>query len=133
MHAYPSPDPAQQHQATQSPPLYHDPNYPHQQQQHGYYQPPQHVGSPPPAFDASQPYPPPQGQPAPQQYAHYTGQPSESNYATHVVAATPAVGSQYQNTVQVGNLQRSPAPVDCPACGQRGMTSVFYESGNTTQ
>jgi hypothetical protein len=42
-------------------------------------------------------------------------------------------GQQYQNATPIANLSRGPAPADCPACGQRAMTNVSFETGNFTQ
>lgn len=42
-------------------------------------------------------------------------------------------GTVYKNATPIANLQRGPAPADCPACGQRAMTNTAYETGNTTQ
>lgn len=41
-------------------------------------------------------------------------------------------GQQYQNATPIASLGRSAAPADCPACGQRAMTLVSYEIGNST-
>ncbi|GME37011.1 LPS-induced tumor necrosis factor alpha factor [Neofusicoccum parvum] len=41
-------------------------------------------------------------------------------------------GQQYRNATAIANLNRSPAPVDCPACGVRAMTTTSFETGNTT-
>ncbi|KAF1921207.1 LITAF-like zinc ribbon domain-containing protein, partial [Ampelomyces quisqualis] len=41
-------------------------------------------------------------------------------------------GAQYQNATPIANLNRGPAPADCPACGQRAMTNTAFETGNTT-
>jgi len=41
-------------------------------------------------------------------------------------------GTVYKNATPIANLQRGPAPADCPACGQRAMTNTAYETGNTT-
>jgi len=40
---------------------------------------------------------------------------------------------QFQMATPLAALNQGPAPVDCPACGQRGVTAVTYESGGTTQ
>lgn len=42
-------------------------------------------------------------------------------------------GSNYRSAVSIPNLGMSAAPVDCPMCGQRAMTSIIYFVGNTTQ
>lgn len=39
----------------------------------------------------------------------------------------------YQNVTPLASLGRSPAPVDCPACGQRQMTRISFLAGNYTQ
>ena len=41
--------------------------------------------------------------------------------------------TQYQTATPIPNLGMSPAPVDCPACGKRGMTKISHHAGNTTQ
>ena len=41
-------------------------------------------------------------------------------------------GAVYQNATPIASLNRGPAPADCPACGQRAMTNVAFETGNTT-
>ncbi|EXJ67501.1 uncharacterized protein A1O5_09514 [Cladophialophora psammophila CBS 110553] len=43
-----------------------------------------------------------------------------------------SASSQFRQAVAIPNLGMSPAPVDCPACGQRSMTNVSYHTGNTT-
>jgi lipopolysaccharide-induced tumor necrosis factor-alpha factor len=39
----------------------------------------------------------------------------------------------YQTSTPLNLLNRYAAPVDCPACGQRGITRIAYIVGNTTQ
>jgi len=105
----------------QQPPTYQDPNQQaHFQQAQMYQQPQQYAGSPPP----QQPY---QGTMMPQSTGHMQhpqnpGMPPQQ----------PS-GTVYQTATPIANLNRSPAPADCPACGQRAMTNVLYETGNTTQ
>ncbi|OAL36114.1 hypothetical protein AYO20_04528 [Fonsecaea nubica] len=43
-----------------------------------------------------------------------------------------SASGQFRQAVAIPNLGMSPAPVDCPACGQRAMTNVSYHTGNTT-
>ncbi|KAK7727152.1 hypothetical protein SLS57_003187 [Botryosphaeria dothidea] len=45
----------------------------------------------------------------------------------------PSGGQQFRNATAIANLNRSPAPVDCPACGTRAMTTTSFVTGNTTQ
>jgi len=40
---------------------------------------------------------------------------------------------QYANATPIQSLGRGSAPVDCPACGQRALTRIQYETGNSTQ
>ncbi|KAF2760978.1 hypothetical protein EJ05DRAFT_248408 [Pseudovirgaria hyperparasitica] len=125
---------------SQQPPVYHDPN------------------SPPPQ---GQPYAPPQGYPAqspmqhqqtgqpqyfqqqPQHTGQYAGSPPAGQFAGSPApqAHTPGAQSQmmqgteqrqFQNVTPIASLGRGPAPVDCPACGQRAMSSINYEVGNST-
>ncbi|KAH7139359.1 LITAF-like zinc ribbon domain-containing protein [Dendryphion nanum] len=113
--------------AHQQPPVYHQNPDPHAQpqfQQHQMY--PQQTGSPmnvpqqqPPAFGGS---PPPQQQfQQPQPQPQNPGMPPQQQS-----------GTVYQNATPIPSLNRGPAPADCPACGQRSMTTVAYEVGNTT-
>jgi len=39
----------------------------------------------------------------------------------------------YQTVVPLANLDRAPAPVDCPRCGKRGLTETETESGGFTK
>lgn len=68
---------------------------------------------------AQQQQPPPQAHINPAQMA----QPTTPGAATH----------QFQTSMPLSALSRSPAPVDCPSCGQRALTSVQYESGDNAQ
>jgi lipopolysaccharide-induced tumor necrosis factor-alpha factor len=112
----------------QQPPVYHqDPNaaaYQQQQQQQAMYaqqQPSQQfaAGSPPPQQH-------PQGEyMQPQQTGHAQPQPG--------MPPQQPSGTVYQHATAIANLNRGPAPADCPACGQRAMTNVAFETGNTTQ
>lgn len=102
---------------TGQPPVYHqDPNA-HIQPQYQQGQPQvQYAQSPPPQQGA---YAAPQ---QPQQaFAPAQGMPSHQQS-----------GTVYQNATPIASLGRGPAPADCPACGQRAMTNVSYEIGNTT-
>lgn len=81
-----------------------------------------------------QAYFPPQGQPQgppqqpppgyPQQPQMDAGSPMnpQMNPGNHQAYGTPLI-----------SLNAQPAPVACPHCGHRGMTSVGYESGGFTQ
>ncbi|KAL6152496.1 hypothetical protein ACJQWK_04949 [Exserohilum turcicum] len=66
----------------------------------------------------------PQGQPQPPMYAQDAPAPG--------MPPQQMPGTQYQNAVPLNSLQRSPAPADCPACGQRALTNVSFVAGNTT-
>jgi lipopolysaccharide-induced tumor necrosis factor-alpha factor len=130
MNQYPqSPD------ITQQPPNYvHDPNQQQQYQQQGqpmYAQPqqPQYTGSPVPQQ--------PQGAYAAPQQPGFEHQ--QAAYPDQTKGAHPGMppqaqsGTVYQNATPIASLNRGPAPADCPACGQRAMTNVAFETGNTTQ
>jgi len=41
-------------------------------------------------------------------------------------------GAQFLQATPIPALSRASAPVDCPICGQRKLTSVSYEVGSTT-
>ena len=41
--------------------------------------------------------------------------------------------SMYRQAVAIPNLNMSSAPVDCPSCAHRRMTTLSYHAGNTTQ
>ena len=127
MQQYPqSPD------VTGQPPNYHhDPNAPQQYQQ----QQPQFAAAPHP----QQPY----GSPPPEQFPHGSPPPQQPAGAymqpQHTAGPMPGMppqqqsGTVYQSVTPIASLGRGPAPADCPACGQRAMTSVAFETGNTTQ
>ncbi|EMD58317.1 hypothetical protein GGP41_009703 [Bipolaris sorokiniana] len=87
------------------------------------------------------------GQPQPPVYAQdpnahqYSQPPPQATYPypdASVAGSAPGMppqqmpGTQYQNATPIANLQRGPAPADCPACGQRSLTNVSFETGNTT-
>jgi len=115
MNQYPqSPDVHQQ-----QPPVYQDPNQPqfHQNQMYAQPQQQQYTGSPAPQQQQQQ-----QGyaQPQAQGQAPHPGMPPQQQS-----------GTVYQNVTPIAALNRAPAPADCPACGQRSLTSVAYETGNT--
>ncbi|KAJ5635925.1 LPS-induced tumor necrosis factor alpha factor [Penicillium longicatenatum] len=63
----------------------------------------------------------------------YTGQPPP-NYEQPQPQAyyTPVHPSGYASAVPLHALRQTPAPVDCPACGQREMTRTQAVSGSTT-
>ncbi|KAF2813874.1 uncharacterized protein BDZ99DRAFT_553885 [Mytilinidion resinicola] len=102
MNQYPAP--VQSPDMTGQPPVYHqDPNA-HLQQQ---YQ---------------------QGQPQQPQQAYA----AQGHQQSGLSVGQQQTGTVYQSATPIANLGRGPAPADCPACGQRAMTSVSYEVGNTT-
>jgi lipopolysaccharide-induced tumor necrosis factor-alpha factor len=123
MNQYPqSPD------VTQQPPVYaQDPNQQqYQQGQPMYAQPqqPQYTGA---------------GSPVPQQPQGAFVQPQQTGFDQTKGQGHPGMppqaqsGTTYQNATPIASLNRGPAPADCPACGQRAMTNVAFETGNTTQ
>jgi hypothetical protein len=99
----------------QQPPVYQDPNQQHQQQQ--MYQQPQQQQ----AYGQS---------PPPQQM--YQTPPPQQQFQSPGPAAPVQTGTQFQSSTPIASLNRGCAPADCPACGQRSMTTVAYEIGNTT-
>lgn len=120
-------------QPQQQPPVYHqDPNAQYQQQQPQYAQQPQQqfgAGSPPPQQYAA-------GSPPPQQHqdtAYMQAQQKGVHPQQPGMPPQQPSGAQYQNATPIANLNRGPAPADCPACGQRSMTNTAFETGNTTQ
>ncbi|PSN67436.1 hypothetical protein BS50DRAFT_525211 [Corynespora cassiicola Philippines] len=112
MNQYPqSPDGVQ----GQQPPVYQDPNQPQFQQTMAYQQQP--------------------GSPQPQQPQGAYIQPQQTGQFHQQAPGMPPQqqsGTVYQNATPIPSLNRSPAPADCPACGQRALTTVAYETGNTT-
>jgi len=119
-----------------------------------------HPGSPPPAFQQEgmspagmSPYQsppvayqqqnqmgyPPQQVPFNQQ-PMYPQQPNQQQAFHPQMVPQPMQGQpmqgqpmrQFQNTIAIPNLTMGAAPVDCPICGARAMTSISYHSGNTT-
>jgi len=77
--------------------------------------------------NAQQPY---QQQPQPQ--AMYAEHPDMAAAAQPGMPPQQQSGTVYQNATPIASLQRGPAPADCPACGQRAMTNVAFDTGNTT-
>lgn len=63
---------------------------------------------------------------------HAHPQPTQAPIQQQQLPVQQPVNSQYPTATPLHALQSSPAPVDCPACGQREMTQVIMESGNTT-
>jgi hypothetical protein len=118
-------EPIQQHpqspDVTSQLPIYHqDPNAQHYQQ---YQQQPVMSTQPPQGYPA--------GSPPPQ---HPQGAYVQPDYVGVQPGMPPQQqsGAVYQNATAIANLNRGPAPADCPACGQRAMTNVAFETGNTT-
>ncbi|KAL2012888.1 hypothetical protein VTN00DRAFT_413 [Thermoascus crustaceus] len=97
--------------------------------------------SPPPETRTLQSTFPPQAYP-PQQQQQQQQQPQtylqpDSFYARIpqqelIDIYTPGAQQVYLTAKPISTLTKAPAPVDCPVCGQREITSVSYESGNTT-
>lgn len=120
------------------PPVYHqDPNAPPAQ-----YQQPMYTGQsqqpahPPPGHFGGPGSPPPQqypaGSPPPMQPQGAYMEAQHKGVQPGMPPQQPS-GAQYQNATPIANLNRGPAPADCPACGQRAMTNTAFETGNTTQ
>ncbi|KAF2115713.1 LITAF-like zinc ribbon domain-containing protein [Lophiotrema nucula] len=105
--------------AQPQPPVYHqDPNAQYQQNQ--MYQQPQQQYSQ-------------AGSPHPQQPQGAYIQPQQTGHQQNPgMPPQHQSGTVYQNATPIASLNRGPAPADCPACGQRAMTNVSYEVGNTT-
>jgi hypothetical protein len=116
--------------------------YPQSPSLTGHPQPPTYQQDPSAQYTQQQPIYPPQPQsPPPQQHAQHHGQPTptfeeQQKAYPHPQPGMPPQqqqgGTVYQNATPIASLGRGPAPADCPACGQRSMTSVGFESGNTT-
>ncbi|KAF2654493.1 hypothetical protein K491DRAFT_693799 [Lophiostoma macrostomum CBS 122681] len=135
MNQYPQAADAMSPQPTGQPPMYSDPNQQHaqyhQQQQGMYAQPqqPQYTGSPAPQEQyKGEGYMSPQPQAQGQQYPPQQQQ--QQQQQPGMPPQQPS-GMVYQNVTPIASLNRSPAPVDCPACGQRAMTNCSFETGNT--
>ncbi|KAF2190913.1 hypothetical protein K469DRAFT_719872 [Zopfia rhizophila CBS 207.26] len=122
MNQYPQSPDVTGHQ--QQPPVYQDPNQPAnaqpmmQNQAYGQPQQMQYAQSPPQQPQGAYMQPQQTGQ---FQQPQNPGMPPQQQS-----------GTVYQNVTPIASLNRSPAPADCPACGQRAMTNVSYEIGNTT-
>ncbi|TVY39417.1 Lipopolysaccharide-induced tumor necrosis factor-alpha factor-like protein [Lachnellula occidentalis] len=58
--------------------------------------------------------------------------PQHPQQPQHPQVQGQAPGRTYQNVTPLPSLGRSPAPVDCPACGQRSMTRITYVAGGYT-
>ena len=118
---------------TGGPPVYQQsqqPIQPVQGQQPVYgYQPPlqHHDTNPIPVQPGQVPYQQQQQVPGQQQF-HPQQLPHQATGPVYVQQAP-----QLQMTTPLAALNQGPAPVDCPACRQRGITAVNYESGGTTQ
>jgi lipopolysaccharide-induced tumor necrosis factor-alpha factor len=124
------PQPPVYHQDPNAATYQHDPNaaaFQQQQQQAMYAQ--QQQQHPSQQFSAASP--PPQQQPQ--------GEYMQPQMTGHTAVPQPGMppqqpsGTVYQHATAIANLNRGPAPADCPACGQRAMTNVAFETGNTTQ
>ncbi|KZM27855.1 uncharacterized protein EKO05_0004629 [Ascochyta rabiei] len=110
------------------PPVYHQDPAAAQYQQQQYAQ-----------QQYAQPHPQQPQSPPPQQHAQPAYEQQQKAYPHDQQQQQPGMppqqpsGTVYQNATPIANLGRGPAPADCPACGQRSMTNVAYETGNTTQ
>ncbi len=72
----------------------------------------------------------------PYQYMAYPGeQHGVARLGTNPVQAAqmPPTAPQYHTATPIAALGRSSAPLDCPCCGQRSLTSIDFIVGNTTQ
>jgi lipopolysaccharide-induced tumor necrosis factor-alpha factor len=58
---------------------------------------------------------------------------SEPQPEHHGAAPHQQSDQVYLVATPIALLNRGPAPVDCPACGRRALTTIEYESGMTTQ
>ncbi|KAH7038600.1 LITAF-like zinc ribbon domain-containing protein [Macrophomina phaseolina] len=72
------------------------------------------------------------GQPGYDQYYAQQQQQQQQQQHPGMPPQQPSGGQQFRNATAIPNLSRSPAPVDCPACGARSMTTTTYITGNTT-
>ncbi|KAF1351583.1 hypothetical protein EJ07DRAFT_168963 [Lizonia empirigonia] len=111
------------------PPVYHqDSNAAYQQQYAQQYAAhPQQPQSPPPQHVAPGLAHQPQSPYEQQQKAYAAPHPHQPGMPPQQHS-----GTVYQNATPIASLGRGPAPADCPACGQRSMTSIAFETGNTT-
>src|ERR1700722_9237438 len=93
-----------------------------------YQQQPQMGYSPQPPFNQQPVYPQQPNQQPNQQLNQQQAFPPQM-----VPQQMPSQPRQFQNTMAIPNLGMGAAPVDCPICGSRTMTSISYHTGNTTQ
>lgn len=68
----------------------------------------------------------------PQQYPPQTI-PMQQQQPQQYIQQQYQQGQQFLQVTPIQALSRASAPVDCPICGQRKLTSVQYEIGGTTQ
>ncbi|RPA99440.1 hypothetical protein L873DRAFT_1683845 [Choiromyces venosus 120613-1] len=95
---------------------------------------------PPPAFSEIQPQPAqqypaptnPEKPPLPQTDSQYQQTQPPQQPQQPVAGGGAAAAGTYAQATPLAALTRSPAPVDCPVCGKRGLSVVTYETGNTT-
>ncbi|KAI9854183.1 MAG: hypothetical protein M1824_000562 [Vezdaea acicularis] len=142
--SYPN-TPAPQYNAAYEKPPQGQPGFPQQThvgspppQQMGV--PPSHQGSPPPMMHQGSYGMPqqPMGSPGPKpmmqpQMQHVGSNMSQPGMQQPQAAPMAAPGQrQYMNATPLTVLNRGAAPVDCPACGHRGLTRTTFETGNTT-
>jgi len=116
---------AAQHQQQQQPGMYQ------QQQQpspYGQAPPPQGYVSPQPMS----PQPTAQQQPPQPQQGQQGYMSPQPGAGAPVAAPQGGQSAQFQSATPIASLGRGPAPADCPACGQRAMTNVAFEVGNST-
>ncbi|KAL7274316.1 hypothetical protein RUND412_002787 [Rhizina undulata] len=64
------------------------------------------------------------------QYSNPVGYDSQYPIPVNPTPQLPQQG--YISALPLGSLNRSPAPVDCPLCGQRSMTTINFETGTGT-
>jgi lipopolysaccharide-induced tumor necrosis factor-alpha factor len=100
------------------------------------------------SMDPTLPSPAPRGtEKPPPVYIPPSKQPVEQIYLPPVTRAAPAAETvatvvqtpyiqpraTFVSAVPLQALNQGPAPVDCPVCGTRAMTTTTYEAGSTTQ
>ncbi|CUS12558.1 unnamed protein product [Tuber aestivum] len=71
-----------------------------------------------------------QGEQPKQQY--YAAAPHQYPQQQAIPMQQGGGGPQFLQATPIPALSRASAPVDCPICGQRRLTSISYEVGSTT-
>jgi len=118
-------------QPTTMQPVHMAAGYPQQPALPSYQPPVQPQGTYPPQVQPQGTYPP-QVQPQ----AIYPPVAAQPTVPVVVQQAIPmqivSQGLVYQTATPIAALNMSSVPVDCPACGQRGLTTITHEPGGTT-